>query len=287
LEDFGVKPARLGEEFLKHEGYGSFTDYINRVGELYGADEAERVSARMRELRAIDLQTLVAGDTSPVKRSRVLAAGLARHALIAGPDAEFLKGIGYAIGMVGRIYAQPGGMEGFYAAEEARAYIDELFAKRAVPYRYEEYGLVWIGDRGAHETVVAPALRALEDVRLAGARNEFEAALSHVRAGTQKDREDAIEEAAKSVESAMKVMAAEAGISVPARATARPLFIALQDEGGIPSYMEPLVLAASRIRNEQGGHGAGGSPRQIELDIATAAVDAAAAAIVFLAGRLP
>jgi hypothetical protein len=48
-----------------------------------------------------------------------------------------------------------------------------------------------------------------------------------------------------------------------------------------------LALAAARIRNKQGGHGAGANPRQIDLDIATGAVNGAAAAIVLLSGRLP
>ena len=52
LEDYGVTSVLLGEEFLKREGYGSFADYIERIGELYGGAEAERVRERMTELAA-------------------------------------------------------------------------------------------------------------------------------------------------------------------------------------------------------------------------------------------
>lgn len=174
-----------------------------------------------------------------------------------------------------------------YAGEEVRGYIGELFKKRAIPYQYEDCKLVWAGDRGTHQIVVDPALQALADARLTGARSEFEAALGHLLAGTQKDREDAIDEAAKSVESALKVLVAEKGLTVAANATVRPLFDALKDDGVLPAFTDNLVQAAARIRNNMGGHGAGAQPRQIDLDIATAAVNAAAAALVLLAGRLP
>jgi hypothetical protein len=281
----------LGQEFLEREGYGSFDDYIARVRELYGDDEAQRVRQRMTELAQRDRQTLGPADPrDPLDRAyrqNVMAQNLPRYALIAGPDAEFLKGIDYAMDIISNVYSEQGVMSPFHAGEEVRGYIEELFANRAVPYRYEDYQLVWAGDRGAHEAVIQPALQALADARLAGARNEFDAALGHLLAGAQKDREDAIEEAAKSVESAMKVLIAEKALTVAATATATPLYNALKDGGALPAYTDNVVLAAARIRNKMGGHGAGAQPRQIDLDIATAAVNAAAAALVLLGGRLP
>jgi hypothetical protein len=154
--------------------------------------------------------------------------------------------------IISNIYGEQGGGAAFQAGEEVRAYVDELFAKRVVPYRYEAYELVWAGDRGAHQVVIQPALQALADARLAGARSEFETALRHLLAGTQKDREDAIEEAAKSVESAMKVLIAETGVPAVANATAQPLFNALKNGGKLPEYADNLVLAAARIRNKMG-----------------------------------
>ena len=72
-----------------------------------------------------------------------------------------------------------------------------------------------------HEVVVAPNLfRVLGDSRLSASRSEFEAALHHLRQGTVKDLEDAIDEAAKSVESAMKVLLAEHGVTTTGRKTA-------------------------------------------------------------------
>jgi hypothetical protein len=291
LEKYSVQSVALGQEFLEREGYASFKDYIARVREHYGDDEAERVRIRMAELSQLDQKALGGPDPrDPIDRAyrqSLTVENLPRYALIAGPDAEFLKGTDYAMDIMNDIYGEHGGTAAFEAGEEVRAFIGELFAKRAVPYRWEDYKLVWAGDRGAHQVVVQPALQALGDARLAGARNEFEAALAHLRAGTQKDREDAIEEAGKSVESAMKVLIDQTGLTVSPTATAWPLFEALRDGGKVPAYTDNLLLAAARIRNKMGGHGAGAQPRQIDLDIATATVNGAAAALVLLGGRLP
>ena len=80
LEDYGVKPVALGEEFLKGEGYGSFEDFIARLRTLYGDAEADRVRDRMRELVERELQ----GVRSPGERGRIAARSLPRYALIAG-----------------------------------------------------------------------------------------------------------------------------------------------------------------------------------------------------------
>lgn len=86
-------------------------------------------------------------------------------------------------------------------------YLNDLFATRRIGYRFDESGKAeWHGDEGVYRDVVRPALDALDDSRLAGCRQEFEAALGHLRSGTPKDHEDAIEEAGKAVESALKVV---------------------------------------------------------------------------------
>jgi hypothetical protein len=288
LEKYGVDAVKLGEEFLMNEGHGSFNDYIEHVSALYGATEAGRVRDRMDELAAQTAKTIGGTNVDSAYRQRVIAANLPRYALIAGPDAEFLKGIEHALGMLPAMYFDSGGpTAGYEASVEYLSHLDGLFAKRGIPYRVHDHEIVWAGDRGHRAVVVEPALQALDDPRLGGARSEFEAALSHVRAGTQKDLEDAIEEAGKAVESAMKVLIAETGTTPPRKETAWPLFEALRDAGHLPAYLDQFTQAAARIRNEAGGHGAGSQPRQIDEDIAVAAVNAAASAIVLIGGRLP
>jgi len=208
------------------EGYGSFEDYVDGVREVYGDEEADRVKARMNELATRDATTI--GGGSGLDRGyqqRVIAENPPRYALIAGPDAEFLKGIEYALATFGAKYFDSGGpLAGHEASTQYLAQLDELFAKRGVPYRVQDHQIVSAGDQEHRDLVVEPALRALADVRLGRARDEFEAALAHLRAGTQKELEDPIEEAGKSVESAMKVLVTDTGTPPPKKATAWPLF---------------------------------------------------------------
>lgn len=290
IEQYGIGPGALGEELLMQEGCGSFEDFVANIEQRYGPDEAERTREAMTRLAKRDGETRGLGGrrgNDDYDRARALAENLARYALIGAPDAEFLNGVEIGLGMVAERYAEAGTARGSEVQSELAWHIDTVLTKRGIPYRYDAARFMWAGDRGAHQLVVEPALRALADSRLDGSRDELETALRHLRLGTLKDLEDAIEEAAKSVESALKVLAAETSTAVAATATIRPLFDALKNAGVIPPYTDNLIQAAARLRNELAGHGAGSQPRQIKLDEATATVNVAAAALVFLAGRLP
>jgi hypothetical protein len=167
-------------------------------------------------------------------------------------------------------------------------YVNEVFAARGISYRFDENGTAgWHGDEGAYREVVAPALAALDSEYVAAARDEFTAALRHLRAGTAKDQEDAIEEAAKAVESMMKVALAERGIETTGRETAEPLWNMLRENGVVPPKTKFPILAAAQLRNDYGGHGAGEARREIPAGIPALAVQSAAAAIVYLATLLP
>jgi len=290
IERYGIEPIRLGAELLMREGWGTFEDFLADIDARYGADEGQRVRETMKRQVDRDQKTQDLGGRQgldQLARARWMTANMSRYALIAAPDAAFLNGVQIALDLVADEAAEPGTARESEVKDEVGRRIDELFAKRGVPYRYEDGQLVWAGDAGANRVVVAPALQALGDERLAGARSEFEPALGHLRLGTLKDLEDAIEEAAKSVESAMSVLIAETGTALTAAATAQNMFNALKTAGIVPAYTETALLGAARIRNKLGGHGAGATPRRIDLDEATMTVNAAAVALVFLAGRLP
>ncbi len=188
-----------------------------------------------RKIDALSVQDVKAlgiggGRVRPEYLVKMARDNLARYALIVSPDAEFLNGIEIALDMVGDRYAEAGTANGSQVRNELGAHIDAVFSKQAVPYRYDfETGkIVWEGDSELHAAVITPALQVLGDGRLAGARSEFEAAQGHLRVGTQKDLEDAIDEAAKSVESTMKVLASKTNTALPNNATATPLFNALR-----------------------------------------------------------
>ena len=109
----------------------------------------------------------------------------------------------------------------------------------------------------------------------------------HTCGATIKVKEDAIDEAAKSVEGAMKVLLTGRGVALSGEETAQPLWNLLRDNGVVPSQTEASILGASRIRNAFGGHGAGAAPRSIPGGIPELAVQAAATAIGYLATLLP
>lgn len=71
------------------------------------------------------------------------------------------------------------------------------------------------------------------------------------------------------------------------RETATPLFDLLKSNGIVEAEADSTVLGAARIRNLWGGHGAGAAPRTPPSDLSALAVQAAAAALVYLANRLP
>jgi hypothetical protein len=184
----------------------------------------------------------------------------------------------------------PSGMLSDVAFDDAGAIseFNRLFGLRGIHYQFDAQGKAqWTGDPGTRAVVVEPALVALQDLRLAGAASEFQTARDHLRAGTAKDLEDAIDEAAKAGESAMKVLLDEHGQTRTGKETAMPLFGLLRDAGVVEAEADSAVLGAARIRNEWGGHGAGATPRAIPDGLAQLAVHSAASALTYLASRLP
>ncbi len=260
-------PTQLWGTLCQYEGYGTFDEVAAEVARRFGQDASDHFLGEMN---------------AHFKReqSRMsFAAGVdynAEPAIRALPAPQFLDVLEIAI--------RNADYGGYRFAEEA----NRLFAKRGVNYRFSDAGEAeWHGDEGAYLAIVRPALDALRDNRMAGARAEFDAALAHLRSGSTKDVEDAVEETAKAVESAMKVVLAESGVTLKGKETARPLFDRMSKAGVVPAAADDAVLAASRIRNAFGGHGSGAQPREVPPGIAELAVRASASAICYLASRLP
>ena len=133
-----------------------------------------------------------------------------------------------------------------------------------MPYRLDrDVKLHFEGDPTVRDLVVAPALAALGDPRLAGARSEFEDALTKLGAGRPKDVEDAIEESRKAVESAMKVACDEHGLQRAEKDTTEPLIQILVAGGVVEAQTDNVLRAAARIANALASHGAGAVVRQV------------------------
>jgi len=145
----------------------------------------------------------------------------------------------------------------------------------------------WIGDPKQHKLVVEPALRAFADERFAGARGEFDEALRKRRLGTPKDLEDAVDEAAKAVESTLKVLHDEHSVNRPRNEQISSLFGTLVAAQILPGYVDKLVAAAAGPRNHMASHGQGATVREVPEELAEASIAAAATAITLLAHYLP
>lgn len=265
----GITSAqKLWPLFGQREGYGTFNeiadDISRRFGSAAGSHFTDYMKAHFRSERS--RMVFVPGHDYS-----------AEPALRALPAPQFLDVLELAIASTRS--------DSYKAIKE----VNRLFAKRGVYYRFSDgSGLAeWHGDQSLYSTVVRPAIDCLSDPRLAGAKSEFDAALGHMRNGSTKDLEDAIEEAAKSVESAMKVLAQQHAVRLAGKETARPLFDAIAKAGVVRPEADKAVLAASGLRNANGGHGAGGQPRQIPPEIAELTLRGAASAISYLAAMLP
>ncbi|MGH7540809.1 MAG: hypothetical protein ACRELC_07410 [Gemmatimonadota bacterium] len=262
-------------------GYGDVDDAIGDVRDRW----REEPAAALR--KALEADPAVAQWRDGPRRRRFATAVVYRHV----PASLYLDFVEIAIDQYvdNRRYVEveyADVVEDPYVAPGA--FLNELFAARGIEYRFTERGRAeWHGDEGVYDEVVRPALDALADGRLDGPREEFEAGLRHLRRGTPKDREDAIEEAGKSVESAMKVLLAGHGVERVGNETAEPLWNLLRENEIVPPKTKDAILSTSRLRNEYGAHGQGIEVREIPTGIPELAVSTAAASIAYLAGLLP
>jgi len=268
IAEMGIaSPTDLWEDYCRHEGYAEFEEIAEDIGNRFGADSRDVFVTAMQE------------HFKRQKRRSVWSAGVnyeAEPALRALPTPQFLDVLEMAA------------VQRRYEPSPLVDEINRLFARRGVNYRFSPAGQAeWHGDAGAFSAVVTPALDALSDSRLAGAEAEFSAALRHLRLGTAKDLEDAVEEAAKSVESAMKVVCAANGVKLKGKETASPLHKELVNANIVPAASDQAVLGASRLRNAHGGHGSGAQPRVVDQEVAELTVRSAASAVAFLGTKLP
>lgn len=212
-----------------------------------------------------------------------------RLALLTLPDPEFLTAIEHTVAE----YA-PRSKTARLSCEALVRYVDAAMQAHAVPFAANRDGRTfrWIGDPVLHGEAIEPALRALQDRRLAVAQGEFGDALVKRRAGRASDMRDAVHEAANATESVMEVLHSVHKISAPNKKAASALFNSLasptatSDGALLPGHIQHLVLAAAEIRNEEGGHGQGTVASAPSPAMVDATMGAAASAITVLATYL-
>lgn len=285
-------PEEAAWEVIRdRQGYASESFAFRDIRERFGDAAVDRMEKWRSE--RLNLQRVAAAQAAEKARLRIQhrpqPAHYSRCVIWAGPEAFFFDALEVLIERW-RGTDDPR-LEKMGGYRTIMRLINDLFTNRGIPYRVVDdeawnIEVEWTDEPDQRRLAIDPALHALQDPRLAGAQHEFAAALRHIRVGTTKELEDAVEEVAKSVESTMKVLLADKGVALPKNPTATPLFGALRTSGVVPAETDHAVLAAARIRNAQGGHGAGSAPRQVPEAIAQLAVRSAAVAITYLHSHL-
>jgi len=260
--------------------------------------DVEQRYALDKQLRA-GLVYRISRDDGGARRSTqlpdVFGAEGAHFVLLELPETEFLTALEHAVAL-GHERRMYGPTDGFSGRDESApladafmTYADGALRAHGAPYRrvVDEWRFEWIGDPQHHELTVQPALLALADPRLAGARAEFEEALRKRRDGTPKDLEDAVDEAAKSVESILKVLHDECGVPRSGKEPVLDLFTSLKKAQILPPYVTNLVTAAAGPRNHMASHGQGATVREVPEELADASIAAAATALTLLAHYVP
>lgn len=283
-----LSPDRVVNAHLEREYLADQASLLADVEERYGLPcEALKRRVLGRARRIVDSGRydgrVSALATDEVKGNAVLREEGSELVLLVLPDEEFLAAIEHTATELAADRRNRG------LADRLMRYSDAALAAHGLPYckHPKERRFEWTGDPGVREQTVLPALHMLADPRLGGARAEFEESLGRRRAGGLKNYEDAIDEAAKSVESVLKVLIGARGLDMPSRQGARSLFNKLTENGVLPGELQSLASAAADLRNHSAAHGQGATVRNVPPGLADAAIGSAATAVTLLARYLP
>ncbi|MDE0527531.1 MAG: hypothetical protein OXH85_02400 [Truepera sp.] len=173
--------------------------------------------------------------------------------------------------------------------DEAVAELNIRFREHGIGYQFESNQVVRVDSEFIHQEIVKPALHVLRAAHFSGAEKEFLEAHKHYR---DQEFEDAISDSLKAFESTLKVICQRQGWAFDEnRATASTLIQIIFDNDLIPPYLQSqfnslqsiLESGVPTIRNRDGGHGSGATPRDVPAHLAAYALHLTASAIVFLA----
>lgn len=171
--------------------------------------------------------------------------------------------------------------------DEAIAEVNARMKEAGFGYSFDSGQLIRIDSQVAHADIVVPALKLLADPTFGSANVEYLAAHAAFRRG---DYETAIVECAKAFESTLKVIGTKRNWAISPNDAATRLLDAAYAAGFIEPPLQAEFTAlrsllsggVPTVRNRQGGHGAGATPRQVPPELAAFQLHQTAAAIIFL-----
>jgi hypothetical protein len=261
-------PERAVMHGLLQDSYASVEDYLAAVGAVWGEDAATDVGYAVA-VRANEMSTVPSmGD--PYRKEEAVANALLLHC----PEPDYRVAVWKAV------------QERDLAVNPVDR-INTICRRRGIPWEFTAAeGFAWVGDAEVEELAMRPALSAIEDARLTGAKHHFEVARSELAAGTPTTLRQSVHESACAVEAAMKAVLSQRGVEYDEKDTAFPLFGRLVDADIVPRFMEFAVLGAASPRNKSAGHGAE-EPHEVSEELAETVMASAATAIAYLQKLLP
>jgi hypothetical protein len=172
--------------------------------------------------------------------------------------------------------------------DDAIAEVNARLQEAAVGYQYVSKEIIRIDSLFIHRELVVPALNLLHDPRFKAAEQEYRDAHEAYRLGKL---EDCIVSCGKAFESVLKVIATKRSWAIKDTDPASRLIQAAVDAGFLAPHSQTslnhlkglMESSTPAIRNKQGGHGAGATPRAVPRHLAAFQLHQTAAVIVFLA----
>lgn len=129
--------------------------------------------------------------------------------------------------------------------------------------------------------VVEPAIAALASADMAAVRSDFNSARAALAASTPEGNERAMIKASAAIEGTLAVLMERLGLPTSKDGVDARVKV-LVSAGHLHQHLEPLVTAASRIRNKEAGHSGHTAPVAASDASARAAVYASSVAIAYL-----
>jgi hypothetical protein len=171
--------------------------------------------------------------------------------------------------------------------KSAVAEVNERVKKHAVGFEFDGATVIRVDSQYLHVEAVRPALLLLSQKGFEGANAEFLSAHEHYREGRH---EEAMVDALKAFESAIKCIAKIRSIPIDPNATATPLIAAMVANKVLPASLEShltglrtaLESGLPTLRNKTAGHGSGPEVREVPRHVAAHCLHLAAANIIFL-----
>jgi hypothetical protein len=256
-------PERAIVAGLFRDNYPDYGDYVNAIREVWGADVGDDVGYALTV--TTDEQSTIPSYGDAHRRGEVMANTLLLHM----PEPDFRLAV--------KIAAQ----EQRPAANPVDR-INTICKRRGIPWEFTAVdGFAWVGDAEVEELVLRPALSAIQDPRLTGAKDHFDAARNELAEGAPIALRQCVHESACAVEAAMKVVLSQRGVAYDERDTAFKLYDHLVANEIVPRFMEYAVLGAASPRNKSAGHGAE-EPHDVGQEMAETVMASAATAIAYL-----